>query len=266
MLYGNRLYQNLMLLPTNETKLLTMIFLQKLYGIIFPSYKFKLLRQEQGKLFTSIISSLPDDFSLIRTQTLSARFWKLSDWKSFPDFKSISLYYIGDTVFEYKKRGQNYKISGLRIYSNQTKEFEAIEILVHDNLVSGLKIENSQYQAREFDLKKIINKSVTKDAFDFPPNDIDIFYDSLSQEIKSKLNPDDLFDIDFNNRTFYSFFDLEDGNYLAVDKTFKVYSLVHDAKPMATAMKVSFSDILSDIANNKFDKEKHLEERYKNSK
>ncbi|MBK6381821.1 MAG: hypothetical protein IPF72_20030 [Chitinophagaceae bacterium] len=85
-------------------------------------------------------------------------------------------------------------------------------------MVSGLKIENSHYQLSEFDLGKINNKSVTKSVFTFPPRDIDIFYESLDQEIKNKLNSDDLFDIDFNNRTFYSFLDLEDGNYLAVDK------------------------------------------------
>lgn len=243
-----------------------MNILQKILGTIFPPYKFSILRQEQAKLFTAIINSLPEDFAETKKQTLSARLWGLDNWKLFPDFKFISLSYGGDTVFKYKKRGQNFKISGLQIFSNLTKQLEDIEILIHDNLVSGLKIKNSQYQLNEFDLGKINNTGVTKSAFTFPPSDIDIFYDTLDQEIKNKLKPDDLFDIDFNNRTFYSFCDLEDGNYLAVDKNLKVYSLVHDAKPMVTGMKISFSDILSEIADNKFDKEKHLEERYRNSK
>ena len=223
------------------------------------------MRQEQAKLFTAVISSLPEDLNSIKEQTLSGRLWGLDNWKLYPDFKFVSLSYGGNTVFKYKKRGQNFKISGLQIFSNLTRQFENIEILIQDNLVSGLKINNSQYQLSEFDLGKI-NKDVTKSVFTFPQNDIDIFYDALDQEIKSMLNPDDLFDIDFNNRTFYSFCDLEDGNYLAVDKNLKVYSLVHDAKPMVTGMKISFSDILSEIVDNKFDKEKHLEERYRNSK
>ena len=243
-----------------------MNILQKILGTVFPPYKYSVLRQEQGRLFTAIISSLPEEVAEIKKQTRSARLWGLDNWKLYPDFKFVSLSYGGDTVFKYKKRGQNFKISGLQIFSNRTRQFEDIEILIQDNLVRGLKIKNSHYQADEFDLGKINNKGVTTAAFTFPPNDIDIFYDSLDQEIKNKLNPNDLFDIDFNNRTFYSFYDLEDGNYLAVDKQLKVYSLVHDAKPMATGIKISFNDILSDIANNKFDKEKHLEERYRNSK
>ncbi len=243
-----------------------MNILQKILGTVFPPYKHSVLRQEQARLFTAVISSLPEDFNEIKQQTLSARLWGLDNWKLYPDFKFVSLSYGGDTVFKYKKNGRNFKISGLQIFSNLRRQFEDIEILIHDNLVSGLKIENSHYQLSEFDLGKINNKSVTKSVFTFPPRDIDIFYESLDQEIKNKLNSDDLFDIDFNNRTFYSFLDLEDGNYLAVDKNQKVYSLVHDAKPMATAMKISFSDILTDIANNKFDKEEHLAERFKSSK
>ena len=224
------------------------------------------MRQEQAKLFTAVISSLPEDLNSIKEQTLSGRLWGLDNWKLYPDFKFVSLSYGGNTVFKYKKRGQNFKISGLQIFSNLTRKFEDIEILIQDNLVSGLKIKNSQYQLSEFDLGKIHNKGVTKSVFTFPPSDIDIFYDALDQETKNKLNPDDLFDIDFNNRTFYSFCDLEDGNYLAVDKNLKVYSLIHDAKPMVTGIKTSFSNILSEIEDNKFDKEKHLEERYRNSK
>lgn len=239
---------------------------QKILGTVFPPYKHSVLRQEQAKLFTAIISSLPEHFNGIKEQTLSARLWGLENWKLYPDFKFVSLSYGGDTVFKYKKRGQNFKISGLQIFSNLTRQFEDIEILIQDNLVSGLKIKNSQYQLSEFDIGKIKNKDATKSVFTFPPSDIDIFYDTLDQEIKNKLNPDDIFDIDFNNRTFYSFCDLEDGNYLAVDKNLKVYSLVHDAKPMVTGMKISFIDILSEIADNKFEKEKHLEERYRNSK
>lgn len=238
---------------------------QKILGTVYPPYKYSILRQEQAKLFTAVISSLPEDLNQIKEHTLSARFWGLDDWKLYPDFKFIFLSYGGDTMFKYKKRGQNFKISGLQIFSNVSGRFEDIEILIQDNFVSGLKIKNSQYQLSEFDLEKINNKSVAKCVFTFPPNEIDLFYDSLDPEIKNKLNPDDLFDIDFNNRTFYSFCDLEDGNYLAVDKNLKVYSLVHDAKPMVTGLKISFSDILVEIADNKFDNEKHLEERYRNS-
>lgn len=54
--------------------------------------------------------------------------------------------------------------------------------------------------------------------FEFPPNEVDFFYDNLENDIKEKLDYNDLLDIDFNGKTFYAFYNLEDGNYLAVDK------------------------------------------------
>jgi len=239
---------------------------QKILGAVFPSYKFSLLRKEQSELFLSIIASLPDDYKQIRVQTLSSRFWACDDWKLYPDFKFVTLSYKGETLSKYKKRGQNFKISGLEIFSRRNKKFEDIEILVQDNLIHGLKITNSYYLLNEFDLGQIINGNVSKSVFEFFSSEIDIFYDSLSQNIKDKLNPEDLFDINFSNRDFYSFYDLEDGNYLAVDKNLKVYSLVHDARPVATGLKMSFLEILNDISESRFSKENHLEERYKNSK
>jgi len=48
--------------------------------------------------------------------------------------------YRGETVFTYKKNGQNYKISGLQIFSRHNNKFEDVEILIQDNLVRALKI------------------------------------------------------------------------------------------------------------------------------
>jgi hypothetical protein len=243
-----------------------MNILQKTLGTVFPPYKFSVLRQEQAKLFKAIISALPDDFSEIKTQTFSGRLYGLDDWKLFPDFKFISMAYGGDTVFQYKRRGQNFKIAGLQIFSKRNNKFENIEILIQDNLIRGLKITHSAYQLNEFHLQKIKLDNVVKSDFAFPPSDIDVFYHGLDAAIKQKLNPNDLSEIDFNNRIFYSFYELEDGNYLAVDKNLNVYSLVHDAKPMAKRLKGSFIQILNDLQSNKFDKEKHLDERYSNEK
>jgi len=239
--------------------------LQKILGAVFPPYKFSVLRKEQNRLFVSIISGLPDEFNDIRAQSLSSRFQGFKNWEAYPDFKYVTKYFPGEILFEYKRHGQNFKLSGLEIFSIRNHKFEQIEILIHHNLIAGLKIANSDYLLSEFDLKRVLNKNVIKEPFEFPPSEIDVFYNSLDSEIRSMLNPDDLFDMDFNNRTFYSFYDLEDGNYLAVDRNQKVYSLVHDAKPMAKILDVSFFEILNDIVSQRFDKDQHLDERYRNS-
>jgi len=239
-----------------------MNILQKALGAIFPPYKYNAIRKEQRKLFNTIIEALPEKLSEIKNQTINSNFYDLTNWELYPDFKYVAIGYVGDTVFKYKKRGNNYHISGLRIFSKQNNHFEKIELLIQDNLVAGLKITNSTYQLDEFKLSSIDNTNFSMTRFDFPPNEIDLFYDSLDSNIREKLNYNELFDIDFNGRTFYVIYDLEDGNYIAVDNKQNVYSLIHDAEPMILKMKITFLEILEQIENNQFDVSAHFDKRY----
>lgn len=240
--------------------------INRILGKLFPPYRFKILRKEQNIILRAVIDSLPIDFNEFKSQIQSLTFLGLSDWKLFPDYKFVYFSFPGNTIYEYKKRGQNYMISGIEIYSKKTKRLETIELLVNDNFLAGFKISNSDYLLDEFDLEKISTANIKKRTFDFPPNEIDLFYDSLDDKIKTMLKSDDIFDIDYNNRTFYAFYDLENGNFLAVDKNQNVYSLIHDAKPATTKIKYSFEEILVDIKTGSFDKDKHVDERYRKSK
>lgn len=239
--------------------------LQKIIGRIFPSYKFKVKRKEWSTLIDALINSLSDDFNELKEQRRKTNLFDLSDWDIFPGFKFITVGFPGTTLNDFKKRRQNYLLSGQRIFSRKLGNYTNVEFLINDNYIAGLKIENSNYELEEFDLNIIDSSNIQKTSVDFPASEIDLFYEQLDENLKSRLTSDDIFDIDFNNRTFYAFYDLEDGNYLAIDKKLNVYSLVHDAQPMAKKLKYTMAEILDDIETKKFDKEKHLEERYKNS-
>jgi hypothetical protein len=240
--------------------------IDKIFGKLFPPYRFKMIRMEQNIILRAVLDSLPIHFNDFKSKIQSLTFHGLSDWNLFPDYKFVYLSYPGNTICNYKKRGLNYKISGIEILSKRTKKYESIEILINDNLLSGFRISNSDYSLDDLDLNSIKAENAKESNFDFPPNEVDLFCDSLDSIIKSMLNPDDIFEIDYNSRTFYAFYDLEDGNYLAVDKNQNVYSLIHDAKPAATKINYTFEDVLVDIKAGRFDKDKHVDERYRRSK
>lgn len=237
--------------------------LQKIFGQIYRPYKFKVQRQELTLLLNSLVNSLPDDYQELKEQRQRTNLLALRDWELFPGFKFIMTLYPGTTLNDFKKRGQNYKLSGLRIFSTKLNDYVNVDFIMHDNYLAGLRIERSDYQLKEFDLKNIQSEKLEKVAIEFPPSEVDLFYEKLDDSLKRRINPDDMFDIDFNNRRYYVFHDLEDGNYLATDKKLNVYSLVHDATPMAKKLKYSLAGILNDIATKQFDKDKHLEERFK---
>jgi hypothetical protein len=240
--------------------------IQRFFGAVFPPYRHSLIQKEQGQILSALLDSLPKEFENLKQQAKGSRFFGLSNWVLFPEFKFITTAFPGETVYQYKKRGQDYKISGVKLFSKKENTFIDAELLIQDNLITGIRIPKSNYELSEFDISRINGIVATKSPFDFPQSDIDKFIESLDADIKEKVNPDKVFDIDFGNKTFFAFFDMKDGNYLAVDKNQKVYSLVHDAKPMSKQMKITFREILSDIAEGRLNKDQHLDERYRSVK
>ncbi|MCL1992542.1 MAG: hypothetical protein FWG66_06325 [Spirochaetes bacterium] len=131
---------------------------QKILGAVFAPYKFNVMQKAQNELFMAIISALPETFRQIKEQTLCGKLYDLRDWDLLPDFKSVVMGYAGDTVFQYKKRGVNFKIAGIEIFSKKNKRFENIEILVQNNLVCGIKITNSKSQIQNHNLMNLTRK------------------------------------------------------------------------------------------------------------
>ena len=239
---------------------------QKFFSYIWPPYKFELRRRKQHEVISSLIDNLPSEFSYLRDQLKVARIWGIDEWPTKPDLRFIAQSFPGNTINDFTERGKNLCIKGLRAYSNKTEQFENIELILKDNLLTGLSVSNSNYDLDAFDLTRIEKKETRVETFEFEPDEIEIFYESLDPEIKSRLKLDDLFDVQPNNRTYYVFFDLEDGNYLATDRRQNVYSLVHDARPMVKRMRQSLLEILLEIESGAFKKESHLDERFSQSR
>jgi hypothetical protein len=233
--------------------------IQRIIGTIFPPYRFSVLRKEQQLFFDAIIHSLPDDIAPFKEHTLKGVMLWLQDWNDFPGFKFVPMSY-GTERFE--KKGVNFRLSGIQIYSVLNNKWEEVEIIIHNNLVRGLKITNSNYQLKEFDLNKINSQHTIKHPVHFEPGEAELLYQSLAPDLQAKIDPVLFGEIEFNNKTFFSFYDLEDGNYLAIDKDEKVYSLIHDAQPTAARMKISLREILEQLENNTFDIAEHMTERY----
>jgi hypothetical protein len=214
----------------------------------------------------TVVNSLPNEFADLKEQASCSGLAYLEDWTLFPGYKFVSRAFRGETLFRFKRVGKDYKVSGIRVFSNRQNKYAEAELLINKNLIVGLQIDNSNYELSEFDLTKVDGQNATKSPFEFPKSGSDKFIESLDQEIREMLNVNDFGDIELGNKTFYTFYDMQDGNYLAVDKNQNVYSLVHDARPTVQRIDISFRQILSELKEGVFDKKKHLDERYSNSK
>lgn len=240
-----------------------MNFFRHILSNLSATYRSKIIRKENDLLLEAIINALPTEFLDVKSQIKLLVFHGMADWSLIPGYKFIYFSASEETFNKLKNQGINYKITDLEIFSIKTQQFESIELLINNNLISGLKINHSDYTFNEFDHSRINAKKAIKIAFDFPLNETELFYKSLDDSIKALLDPIDFFDIDYNNKTFYIFLDLEDGNYLAIDKKQRVFSLIHDANPVVMKMNLTFIEILTKISEGKFDISEHVNERYK---
>ncbi len=235
---------------------------QKIIGKIFPPYKFQILRDENELLINSLIGALPNEYKELKTELNNSKIHYLDSWVLFPDFRFITKSYNNDYLETSKVRGKNFKLLGLSIFSKLNNQLEKVEFIIWDNYLSGIKISNSNYELREFDLNKIQFQELDTETVIFPPSDFEILMNSLEEGIKEKIDVDSSIEIELDGRTYFTILDLEDGNYIAIDKKQKVYSLVHDAKPASKLLKQTIHDFLAQVESGQFKIDEHLEKRY----
>ena len=73
------------------------------------------------------------------------------------------------------------------------------------------------------------------------------------------IDIDNTFEVEVDDEMYYTIVDMEDGNYLAVDKSGNVFRLIHDYKQ---PIRKIFDDVLMLIENykgNKIELEKYFE-------
>jgi hypothetical protein len=243
-----------------------MNLLQKIKATLFPSYRHKLDREGNENLISSIINILPLPYKFLIEQKKVTRTLYLSDRQDIPNFKFIGQFYPEESIRKYTDKSKNFKLSGIQLFSKRTKAYEDVQLLINDGHISGIKISNSDYKYNEFDLNQIKIDKLTQEEFQFPPTDVDLLFESLNENDQQRIDELGFMDIQLGNRTYYTIFDMEDGNYIGIDKKLKVYSLVHDSVPMAKIIKKTLDEILTEIDSGEFDVGKHLEKRYRESK
>ena len=239
---------------------------KRLIGTIFPPFKYKLEREGNEKLVSNIINKLPASYEFLIEQKKVTRTQYLSERPDIPGFKFIGQFYPEESLRTYTDKSKNFKLSGIQLYSKRTKDFEDVQLLINDGHISGIQISNSNYDSFEFDLERVDINRLTEEEYQFPPNDVDLFFQSLDPKNQQRIDELGFMDIQLGNRTYYTVYDMEDGNYIGIDKKQKVYSLVHDAVPMAKLLKKSLDAVLTEIESGEFDVGNHLNERYAKSK
>lgn len=124
-----------------------------------------------------------------------------------------------------------FNLTGISVFNTKDKRYQSIKLYYQSDSLTKIEVENPQYFHKIFDLNKVQKSSIELEHLKFENPDKKIAEEvlkSLTKEQLKLLELDNTFEIEFDEKLFYTILDMEDGNYIAVDKSGKIYRLNHD--------------------------------------
>lgn len=226
----------------------------------FKKRKFK---REVEKLETNLLSTLKEHFPDLAE---NHDHWILSTVMMLAgNEKTIQLMHMTtDLDYEAKnkaKHRKNFKIEGIEIMNKQSGQYIPIKIHVYGNLMQHIFLQNNIGISKEYDLESIRVNKLTTETLKTENPDEEILRKILKNLSKDKLEQieiADTFEIELDNKFYYTVFDMEDGNYIAVNKHGKVFRLIHDHEIPARKIFDSLDLLLDSSSVDKKDLEKYF--------
>ncbi|MFD2588091.1 hypothetical protein ACFSQJ_14185 [Croceitalea marina] len=135
--------------------------------------------------------------------------------------------------FEIIKRNHktSFNLSGISVWNKKENTFEPVKLYYQSDGLTKIEIDNPEYFHKIFNLNQIQKDQIELEHLKMENTDQKIaerILKSLTKKQIELLELDYTFEIEFNEKLFYTILDMEDGNYIAVDKIGKIYRLNHD--------------------------------------
>jgi len=139
----------------------------------------------------------------------------------------------GPKAFEEINRNHktSFNLTGISVWNRKAENYQPIKLNYHHDTLTKIEIENPEYFHITFDLNKIQQSNIQLEHLKIENPDqkfAEKALKSLSKEKLLLLELDYTFEIELDEKLFYTILDMEDGNYIVVDKKGKIYRLNHD--------------------------------------
>lgn len=125
----------------------------------------------------------------------------------------------------------NFNLQGVKVFNKKLNQYEDINLFFHDNLLTLIEVGNPEkfhkiYDYNKLQIGELRTKQIYIENLD-KKNTLDILK-NVSQDQLNQLEIEDAIEIECNENLYYTILDMEDGNFIAIDKSGKVYRLIHD--------------------------------------
>lgn len=124
----------------------------------------------------------------------------------------------------------SFDLYGLKVFNKKSNEYEEITLFFRNNSLAFIEVTNPEKFYKTYDFEKLqIGELRTKYVYtknQESKNTLEILK-NISQVQLNQLEIENAIEIEINNNLYYTILDMENGNYIAVDKSTKVYLLDH---------------------------------------
>ncbi len=163
-----------------------------------------------------------------------------------------------------RKNNKSFSIfSGVQIKRKNFTDYVEIPIEITWDLISKIYIDkpNDFWKFYEVDTLKIVNFGKTEiPILNDDEEKLRKILSSVEQNQSQKIVIEDTFEIELNGKIFYAIVDMEDGNYIVVNKKGQVFRLNHDSNEQIRIIGKSINNFLIEFSGRKEDLEKHFED------
>ncbi|WP_157486034.1 hypothetical protein [Flavobacterium soli] len=124
-----------------------------------------------------------------------------------------------------------FNLTGISVLNKKENRYQQIKLYYQSDGLTKIEIEDPEYFHKIFDLKQIQKSKIELKYLKIENPDqkaTEKILKSLSKDQIDLLELDYTFEIEFDKKLFYTILDMEDGNYIAVDKKGKIYRLNHN--------------------------------------
>ena len=122
-------------------------------------------------------------------------------------------------------------------------------------MIRSIKID-TKHLLDEIDTSKVDISEMIVEEIMYPNNDKQTLLDIIGNSDVFNLTSielDDTFEIELEGKLFYTIVDLEDGNYIAVNKKGQVFRLNHDSDKPAKKIYNSYDDFVTSYSGRKIE-------------
>ena len=191
---------------------------------MFGFFKRTKIENWEIELLRNTIVRLPEEFSSLINQIDDELFrGVLINVSDIPDY--VAFTFNNEVLKKYDdENGRNFKLTDITVYDDTSSVFLPLEIYISSGTINGYSL--GKVKKHKIDTNKIDVSSFQVEFLDV--SDYDRIKDIFSEDERKLLVPSEIYSIILDDRELFHIRDLEDGDFIGIDKKKIVYKVTHD--------------------------------------